>query len=243
MNNLYFYISKILAPFLNPTNLLLIVLVILILIFIKSKKRIILNLLFINITILISISFLPLGNLGLKYLEKNFTNQKEYKNIKNIIVLAGGEKRMIISTKLAYKYNNSKIYYNGGNGYLIKNTQNYEPLLAKNFYNNLNFDIDRINFVGKSRNTIENFKQIKKLNLKNSETVLITSAYHMKRSMIIAKKLGLDLNPYASDFKYSSQISLLNKYQAFDVASNLSKFNLFFREILGIIAFKITGYT
>ena len=85
--------------------------------------------------------------------------------------------------------------------------------------------------------------KIKKLNLKNSETVLITSAYHMKRSMIIAKKLGLDLNPYASDFKYSSQRSLLNKYQAFDVASNLSKFNLFFREVLGIIAFKITSYT
>ena len=86
----------------------------------------------------------------------------------------------------------------------------------------------------------ENFKEIERLNLKYSETVLITSAYHMKRSMMIAKNLNLNFKPYSSDFKSISQKNLLNKFQAFDLVRNLTKFNLFFREILGIIAFKIS---
>ena len=56
--------------------------------------------------------------------------------------------------------------------------------------------MDRINFIGKSRNTIENFKEIQELDLKYSETILITSAYHMKRSMMIAKRQGLEVIPY-----------------------------------------------
>ena len=101
--------------------------------------------------------------------------------------------------------------------------------------------MDRINFIGKSRNTIENFKEIKELDLKYSETILITSAYHMKRSMMIAKKQGVKVIPYPINPISGSTTHLLNSYQVFDVTNNLSKFNTFFREILGIIAFKITS--
>ena len=239
MNNLYFYLSKILAPLLNITNLLFFVIILLILIYIKTKKTIIINLLVVNISILLCISFLPLGNLGLKYLEKDFINKQELKNVSNIIVLSGSDKRIIASIKLAYEFKDSKVYYMGGNAYLIKNSENKELSLAKNLYNNLNFDITRINFVGKSRNTIENFKEIKKLDLDISKSVLITSAFHMKRSIMIAKSLDLNFIPYATDFRSFSQISLLNKYQVFDIASNLRKFNLFTREIIGIIIFKL----
>ena len=101
--------------------------------------------------------------------------------------------------------------------------------------------MDRVNFIGKSRNTIENFKEIKELDLKYSETILITSAYHMKRSMMIAKKQGLEVIPYPVNPISRSTTHLLNSYQVFDVTNNLSNFNTFFREILGIIAFKITS--
>ena len=84
---------------------------------------------------------------------------------------------------------------------------------------------------------------LKKLNLKYSETVLITSAYHMKRSMMIAEKQGVRVIPYAINPISKSTKPILNSYQVFDVSNNLSKFNTFFREILGIIAFKIVSYT
>ena len=63
----------------------------------------------------------------------------------------------------------------------------------------------------------------------------------MKRSMMIAEKQGVEVIPYPVNPISRSTTPLLNSYQVFDVANNLSKFNTFFREILGIIAFKITS--
>ena len=103
----------------------------------------------------------------------------------------------------------------------------------------MGFNMDKISFIGNTRNTIENFNQIKKLNLKSTNTVLITSAFHMKRSLMIAKKLNLKPIPYAVDFRSISNPSLINYYQRFSISSNLLSFDLFLREIIGILAFKV----
>ena len=235
---MYFYLSKILAPLLNPTNFLFLALIILFIIYYKNKKKIIFKLLTVNLFLLSIISFLPIGNFGLKYLEKDFKNKEQYKNIDNIVVLSGSDYRLLASVKLGNKYKNIKIYYIGGNGYLIKNDINDEINKAKKIYEELNFDITRVNFVGQSRNTIENFKEIEKLDLTDSKTILITSAYHMKRSLIIAKDFGLQLIPYVVDPKTNRRISLINIYQDFNISRNLANFNLFLREIIGIIVFK-----
>ena len=233
--------SKILGPLLNPTNFLYLFLIILFFLYYKNKRKIIFKLLTINILLLIFISFLPIGNIGLKYLENNFINKNNYKDIDNIIVLSGSNYRLIESVKLGNKFKNAKIYYIGGNAYLIKKKINDEVSKAKKIYQDLNFDMTRVKFVGQSRNAIENIKEIQKLDLKDTQTALITSAYHMKRSMIISKKFGLDLIPYAVNPKTNSQNSLINIYQDFDISKNLSKFNLFLREIIGIIVFKISS--
>ena len=240
---MYYYLSKFLAPILNPTNFLFIILVILIIYYLIRKKKIILKILSLIIFIIIIIAFFPIGSLGLKYLEKDFIFKKELKDIKNILVLSGANDRIVASISLAYQYPDAKIFYVGGNAYLVKNNDNNDPAKAKKFYHDLNFDMDRIVFIGKSRNTIENFNEIKELNLKYSETVLITSAYHMKRSIMIAEKQGVKIMPYPVNPISRSTTSYLNSYQIFDVATNLSKFNTFLREILGIIVFKITSYT
>ena len=225
----------------NPTNFLFIILIILFIFYLISKKKIILKILSLNIFLIIIIAFFPIGSLGLKYLEKDFIIKKEYKNIKNILVLSGADERIIASINLAYQNPDSKVFYVGGNAYLIKNNDNDDPTIARKFYNELNFNMDRVIFIGKSRNTIENFKEIKELNLKYSDTILITSAYHMKRSMMIAKKQGVKVMPYPVNLISRSKTPLLNSYQVFDVVTNLSKFNTFFREILGIIVVKITN--
>ena len=226
----------------NPTNFLFIILIVLFISYLIRRRKIILQILSLNIFLIIIIAFLPIGSLGLKYLEKDIIIKKDYKNVKNILVLSGADERIITSINLAYQFPEAKVFYVGGNAYLVKNNDNDDPTIAKKFYNDLNFDLDRINFIGKSRNTIENFKEIKELNLKYSETILITSAYHMKRSMMIAQKQGVNVIPYPVNPISGSTTPLLNIYQVFDVATNLSKFNTFFREILGIIAFKITSF-
>ena len=63
----------------------------------------------------------------------------------------------------------------------------------------------------------------------------------MKRSVIIAKDFGLKLIPYVVDPKTNRQSSLINIYQDFNISRNLANFNLFFREIIGIIVFKLSS--
>ena len=240
MNNFYFFLSKILNPLLNPLNILFLFLIVLGFSYLKSKNKLIFKIFILNITIITLIAFLPLGKYGLNYLEKDFQNQNQYKNISNILVLPGADSRIIASVNLANFYKKSKIYYIGLNFYNDEKNSSYD-VRARNFYENMNFDMNRVKFVGTSKNTIENLTEIENLKLKDSETILLTSAYHMKRSMLIAEKQGINVIPYPVNPISKSTTPLLNSYQVFDLSNNLSKFNTFFREILGIIAFKITS--
>lgn len=221
----------------------------------KFKNKKILNLIKINFTIIFLIAFFPIGKYGLKYLEKDYLKQIPLKHIDNIIVLAGAEdlaatiktnklnlsessERLIASISLANKFSNSKIYFVGGNGYIINDNLS-ELDVAKKFYNELKFDFNKITFLSNTRNTVENLNEIKKLNLNQSTSILVTSAFHMKRSMMISAKLGLKLIPYAVDFRSVTKKSFLNSYQRYSLSSNLTDFDLFIREIIGIFAFKI----
>jgi uncharacterized SAM-binding protein YcdF (DUF218 family) len=251
---LYFYLSKILAPFLNLTNLLFFLLIFFYLIHLKDKIKFkfLSNVFFL---FLITLSFFPVGNLGLKYLEKNYILQKKIFNVDNIVVLAGSEnlmsttitkklnlnsssERLISSVKLALDYPNSKIYYMGGDGYLIKNKIN-EVDVAKTFYTNIGFNLNRVKFIYNTRNTIENLRAFKKISNQEQSTILITSAFHMKRSMLIADKLNLIVTPYAVDFRSINNFKIINYYQEFSVANNLLSFDIFFKELIGILAFKL----
>ena len=251
---MYFYLSKLVAPLLNPTNLLFILLIIFYLANLKTKFRF---KFFLNIilTLLLLISFFPLGNSGLKYLEKDFIIRDKLYKVDNIVVLAGSEniastkiikelslnsgaERLIVSVKLALDYPNSKIYYLGGDGYLVKNKID-EVDMTKIFYSNIHFDLNRVNFIDNTRNTIENLKAFKKINTLNQSNILITSAFHMKRSMLIAKELNLSIQPYAVDFRSVNNFNILNYYQRLSIADNWQSFNIFFKEIIGIMAFKL----
>ena len=251
---MYFYLSKILAPFLNPTNLLFFILIFFI--FKNIKLNIRFKFLFTFITLVItSISLFPIGNLGLRYLENEYIFQENLSNVDNIIILAGSEKinttkvtnklnlnngseRLIASVKIALDNPNSRIYFLGGDGLLIKDEID-EIYVAKLFFEDISFDTNRINFVENTRNTIENLEALKKINIQDQSNVLITSAFHMKRSMKIANTLDIKIKPYAVDFRSIEKFNLINYYQRLSVASNWDSFNIFFRELLGIFAFKL----
>lgn len=252
---MYFYFSKILSPFLDFSNLLIIVILINIFFkkfFLNQYLKFVRNCLFILFFI---ISFFPIGKIGLNYLEKNYLRQIQFSNIDNIIVLAGSEnieatkiskktnlnnssERLIASVKLANEYQNAKLYFLGGDGNLEKNSID-ESYVALGFYKDVDFDYTRVFFVNNTRNTFENLQEFKNVAEFKKKNILITSGFHMKRSLMIAKKLNIEVIPYAVDFRSKDLKSIINHYQFFSVVKNIQLFNLFFKEILGIIAVKI----
>ena len=56
---------------------------------------------------------------------------------------------------------------------------------------------------------------------------------------MIAKELDLNIKPYAVDFRSVNNFNILNYYQKLSIARNWQSFNIFFREIIGILAFKL----
>lgn len=205
--------------------------------------------------ILFLISFFPIGNIGLKYLENDFIEKLNLEKIDNIIVLSGSEdlettlitnrlnlneasERLVETVNLGNKFKQAKIIHVGGNANILRNNKS-DLIVAKKFFNSVKFDISRVLFIGNTRNTIENFSEIRKLNLSGSSNLLITSAFHMKRALIISKNFDLSLIPYAVDFRSYSNKTFLNRFQSFNIVSNLTDFNLFFREIIGILVFKL----
>ena len=252
---MYFYFSKILAPFLNLTNFLFFLLIILILFNLKKQirfKKTILTTLF----ILIIITLFPLGKLGLKYLEKDYFIQMEYPSIDNIVVLSGSEdlettkitkklslsessERLIMSVKIAKENPKSLIYHLGGNGYLKKNDLD-ENEVARLFYQNIGFNLNRVNFINNSRNTIENFSSMNKENFIRKSNILITSAFHMKRAMLIASKNNWALIPYAVDFKTMKNFRFV---PSLNLLSNINSFQYGSHEWLGLISYYLMNRT
>jgi len=253
---LYFLISKILSPLVNFSNFIFLGVIVFIILYRFFKKEIFKNFLVIFSLIFFISCIFPLGKHALRYLEKDYVNKEQFIDYDNIIVLAGAEQtsttnytktlnlnesseRLILSVDLALKNKDSKIIFLGGSGNLSKNKLN-EVDVAKIFYKNVGFDLNRIKFIGDTRNTIENLKKFKNLNINKDNDLLITSAFHMNRAMMISKKIGLNLNPYAVDFRGSvGNEKLINTYQSFDISHNLYNLNVFMREILGIFVAKI----
>lgn len=229
---------------------------ILILLNFKYKKKVFKLILMISISLFFFISFFPVGLFGLKILERDYYDQSLITKIDNIIVLGSSEnlaatiktnktnlhnssERLISTVKLSNDFPNAKIYFIGGDGQLIKSDTVDEVYVAKKFFADINFNLSNATFIANTRNTIENIQAIRELNISNQSNILITSASHMKRVILISEYFDVDFVPYAVDYRSISSKSFLNNLQNFDVSRNLSNFNKFISEIIGVIAFKL----
>ena len=74
----------------------------------------------------------------------------------------------------------------------------------------------------------------------NEKWILITSASHMKRALLIAENQNWNITPYAVDFK---TIKKFNTKLNFQLLSNLNLFNEASHEWLGLISYYLMGRT
>ncbi len=92
-----------------------------------------------------------------------------------------------------------------------------------------------------SRNTLENLQNLQQL-LPNgdAEYLLVTSAFHMPRSIGIARQLGLNVIAYPVDFR--SQRSAQRQWD-FALFEHLHTLELATREWLGLVVYYFSGKT
>ena len=241
--DLYFFISKIVTPLIIPSNILIFLLIISFYIgFIKNKFFV--RKFFISIFVIFSIiSLFPIGNnLIYFFLEKKFYNPEIPDKIDYIFVPSGSIKRTITALNFLNNLNlkGVKIIFSSGIPYLDKNnSKDNEASLVNSLISSSKISSENIIFLPNARNTFENFKRLDefliKKNIEQSKILLITDAYHMKRSLMIAKKFNINISGLPSNYVTKKDfVGLINSYQNISIVKNLREFDIFIKELISI---------
>lgn len=136
-----------------------------------------------------------------------------------------------------------KIVFTGGSGSVLHPEDKEGPWVERYL---LTLGIPQQDFLieGESQNTHENAVYTKALLDKHNfkgEYLLITSAFHMRRSMGCFNKEGVLVSPYSTD-RYAGPRKFEFEHLFIPDASALYDFNNLIHEIVGFITYKIVGY-
>lgn len=239
--NFYFYVSKIATPLIVPSNFIIFFLILSFYFGFYRKKNFFIKFFKLFFIIFSVISITPVGhNLVYFFLEKDFYNSKIPNKVDYIFVISGSPSRIIkaIDLKNNLSLKEIKIIYSSGIAYLDKkNSKDVEIDFVEKMILNSKIDKNHIIFLPKARNTYENFKRLNEFLIeedkKESKILLVTSAFHINRSLLMAKKYKLDISSYPSEFitkKYS--VGIVNSYQRINFLYNLRAFDIFVKELI-----------
>ncbi len=156
-----------------------------------------------------------------------------------IVLLLGGRESNVLRGNEALRIwhlaeKETKIIISGTDP-LIANSE--EASAVRNFFIYRGVDPEDIIIEGKSKNTRQNVTNVKKI-VEENHFFLVTSAYHMDRSLREFERLGANPIPAPTDFKRKRVIS----YGLLDFipnAQNLRNADLAFHEHIGIIYYRL----
>lgn len=156
--------------------------------------------------------------------------------------------RMTDSAALALKHPGARLVFTGGDGSLLENTPDgeakTEAQAARQFYLSLGIPASQIIVEDKSRNTRENAILTKPLldQKPGQRWLLITSAWHMPRSVGIFRQAGIDIVPYPVDF---ATRGLDRDYRQFNrsFSYGLGLTDIAVKEWIGLVVYRLAGYT
>lgn len=246
---MFFIFSKVLLFIILPVNW--IVASILLAFFVKNAKR---KVRFFRISAILLLIFTNpyiLDYLGSSWNVPNEPLQQD-KKYSCVIVLGGfaleGEKgkgyfngasdRFIQGLKIMSTHKASHILISGGNGDLI-NDGFREGDWVKKQLELFNVPDSCIIIENRSRNTYEN-AAFSKIILQKSTLpppyILVTSAYHMRRSLGIFRKLNIDVTPYSCNYLTGGKTFSIWKFVP--TAEVLSAWNTYMKEFIGTFVYQ-----
>jgi uncharacterized SAM-binding protein YcdF (DUF218 family) len=259
MDSLFFYISKLAWALLNPVNLMVILVcvasVCLLLNFQKIAKALFALLLLVNVPILVY----PVGDLLIYPLENRFQKPvNTLSDIDGIIVLGGAENlsvssgwqspevndagdRFIYAAKLAEQYSDIPVIYSGGSGLVQLRDDQKSAEISQAILTMTGVEKERLIIESASRNTAQNFALIKSLlPAQDGHYLLVTSAFHMPRSVGIARKQGINVIAYPVDYRSNTPEF---RTWSIDYLSHVSTLTTAWREWIGLIVYFVTDKT
>lgn len=160
--------------------------------------------------------------------------------VKDRLVLGGAGDRLVAMADLARRYPEATIIFTGGSGYLAGSKASEADLIEQHL-SRLGIMPGRILFERASRNTFENAVMTKAMvnPAQGERWLLVTSALHMPRAMGLFRAAGFDLEAYPVDWRTAQGFTGIMSDEP--ASSRLRLFDSTIREIIGLIAARITG--
>ena len=256
---MFFWLSKLLWFLIHPMNLLFIsicvISVFMALKWYRAAKRVTYALL----AACLVLATVPIGNSVVQALEDRFQiNPKLPERIDGILVLGGiinapltrargvpamgGGIERISELKVLLEHSpEAKIVFTGGSGDPF-NQGLKEAHVAPKVFKRFEINPARVVFEDRSRNTHENaiFTYEELQPKKNENWILVTSAFHMPRSVGAFRKAGWNVIPYPVD--YQTMGGELFEF-GFDFKGGVYGFAAALHECLGLLFYWLTGRT
>lgn len=253
---MFFWTAKILWTLFSPLHLLALIMLAG-LVLESFGKRAGRSLLCLGATLFLFFGFMPVGPNLMVWLETRYEKPKLPPGVDGIIVLGGAfnsyqseqtkqlsvnehAERMISFVELAQKYPQAKLVFTGGSGHMLQPTRT-ESEDAKDFFNAIGFNDERVTYETRSRNTYENAIYSKETAQPKEDElwVMITSASHMRRAAAVFKKAGWDVIAYPVD----PETGLDYDWRAWPITfvRNFDQLETAMKEIIGYWAYEITG--
>lgn len=159
------------------------------------------------------------------------------------IQFSRGTDRLLQAIALWKKGVAPKIIFTGGSG-SIRNSEIKEGEKIRDFLRKIGIPDSVMVYETQSRNTHENATLTKPVLAKEApggRYLLVTSAFHMRRSLACFDKEGIRVTPYSTD-RYSGPWKFDFDYMFLPTAETLSDWNILFHEWIGCLSYKFSGY-
>jgi len=215
--------------------------------------------------LLLVVSLSPLGNALILPLEDRFprADLDRPPAPAGLIILGGAENRLVGSARkaptlneagerllegaiLAQRFPDAKVAFSGGDAGILYKSDS-EAQGAADILTRLGVSRDRLILEANARDTYENAIYLKKELVgegafgRDARWLLITSAYHMPRSIGAFRQAGFDVEPWPVDYRTRGRQDFSKPFDK--VSEGLRRVDTATREWVGLLAYWLTGRT
>ncbi|RYG57140.1 MAG: YdcF family protein, partial [Alphaproteobacteria bacterium] len=218
--SMFFWVSKVFWLLAQPLSLVFLMMLAGLIFMLRGQKRSAAVGLTLGLLIHGTVSFTNFGYVLMQPLEDRFAVPSPAPTSVDAIIMLGGATlarpssarqitelneagdRLTTTLWLANAYPAAKVFISGGSGVLSDEGES-EAETASRFFLAHDIAADRLVLEGESRNTDENVANTKALLGADGagSLVLVTSAFHMPRSVGIFRQAGVDVIPWPTDYR------------------------------------------
>ena len=255
---MFFVLSKVFWFLAQPLNAALFMLLAGLIAGARGRRRLGSTLGLLAFVVLGVSAWTTLGALMLRPLEERFARPSDVpERLAGIVLLGGGLEgainlarggyelnsggdRLVETAVLARRFPEARVVVSGGTGTLVLAGEG-DADTAPRLLGALGVTPERLVLENRSRNTYENALFSKEMVQPNpGETwLLVTSAFHMPRSIALFRKAGFEVLPWPTDYRTSGRegVGLFRD----NAADSLQNTTMALREWIGLLAYRLAG--